>query len=296
MICSSRGFCGRRVDGEIVQLTDNLQLDRQMRHTIDVIIDRLAAGKTSRQRLAEAVESALKLSGGTLLVSREQRAESGEPTARAESVERTFRNTIDFRACPTPNDQLYSAHYSCPNCQLSYEPPSPQLFSFNSPLGMCLDCNGLGMRHEFLLERLIPNEKLSIHGGAIELLGKFREVGRWRKHIYRGVAEAIEKDLGMAEGSLLKTPWKDLPEEAKHKFLYGTGNRHITFSWGHAGGVWKHGGVVGRLRQRTARRLPQSQEPDAAQAARKIHGLRRLLHLPGQPAEFPSPARPPDDR
>ncbi len=248
-----QGFLRARVDGEIVQLTDNLQLDRQMRHTIDVIIDRLAAGKTTRQRLAEAVESALKLSGGTLLVSREPRAESGEPDRRADQpsvgarvsppVTSDVPEDLEQQEQLAPNDQLYSAHYSCPKCQVSYEPPSPQLFSFNSPLGMCLDCNGLGMRHEFLLERLVPNDKLSIHGGAIELLGKFREVGRWRKHIYRGVAEAIEKDLGMAEGSLLKTPWKDLPDEAKHKFLYGTGNRHITFSWGHSGGVWKHGGL-----------------------------------------------------
>ncbi len=234
-----QGFLRARVDGETVQLTDNLQLDRQMRHTIDVIIDRLAAGKTSRQRLAEAVESALKLSGGTLLVSQEGRAGGVSPPVTSD-VPEEFPQQNEQSA---PNDQLYSAHYSCPTCQLSYEPPSPQLFSFNSPLGMCLDCNGLGMRHEFLLERLIPDDKLSIHGGAIELLGKFREVGRWRKHIYRGVADAIEKDLEMAEGSLLKTPWKDLPKEAKHKFLYGTGDRHITFSWGHSGGVWKHGGL-----------------------------------------------------
>ncbi len=93
------------------------------------------------------------------------------------------------------------------------------------------------------MERLIPNEKLSIHKGAIELLGAFSQVGRWRKHIYRGVAEAIELDLGMETGSLLKTAWKDLPEEAKHKFLYGTGDRHITFSWRHSGGMWKHGGT-----------------------------------------------------
>ena len=222
-----QGFLRARVDGELVQLTDNLQLDRQMRHTIDVIIDRLTAGKTSRQRLAEAVETALKLSGGTLLLN----TESKEENYKLDQVE------------SDSNTRLYSAHYSCANCQLSYEPPGPQLFSFNSPLGMCLDCNGLGMRHEFLMDRLIPNEKLTLFRGAVELLGKFSQVGRWRKHIYRGVAESIEKDLGLKEGSLLKTAWSDLPEAAKDQFLYGTGSRHITFSWRHSGGIWKHGGI-----------------------------------------------------
>ncbi len=230
-----QGFLRARVDGQTVQLSENLQLDRQMRHTIEVIIDRLTAGKTSRQRLAEAVEAALKLTGGSLLVSQEGRAGGVSPLVAPDAPE-------DQPSQTQSADRLYSAHYSCPNCQISYEPPSPQLFSFNSPLGMCLDCNGLGMRHEFLLDRLIPNDNLSIHKGAIELLGKFSEVGRWRKHIYRGVAEAIENDLGLKSDSLLKTPWKDLPEAAKQKFLYGTGNRHITFSWGHSGGMWKHGG------------------------------------------------------
>ena len=236
-----QGFLRARVDGQIVQLTDNLQLDRQMRHTIDVIVDRLTAGKANRARLAEAVESALKLSGGTLIVSGEQRAESGEPI-RSESSELP-KDVENVSSSPPSSERLYSAHYSCPKCQVSYEPPGPQLFSFNSPLGMCLDCNGLGMRHEFLIDRLIPNEKLSIQKGAIELLGSFGQVGRWRKHIYRGVAEAIESDLGMEHDTLLKTPWKDLPQAARKKFLVGTGNRHITFTWWHSGGAWKHGGL-----------------------------------------------------
>ncbi len=217
-----QGFLRARVDGEIVQLTDNLQLDRQMRHTIEVIIDRLTAGKPARARLAEAVENALKLSGGTLLVSLESEKKSQEES-----------------------EQLYSAHYSCAKCQLSYEPPGPQLFSFNSPLGMCLACNGLGMRHEFVFDRLIPDEKLSINKGAIELLGKFSQVGKWRKHIYKGVTEAIEKDLGLEAGSLLKAAWKDVPQPAKQMFLYGMGNRHVTFSWRYSGGIWKHGGTWG---------------------------------------------------
>ncbi len=158
-----QGFLRASVDGEIVQLTDNLQLDRQMRHTIEVIIDRLTAGKTSRQRLAEAVEAALKLTGGTLLVrqgsrdkgqepdwSEQQRAEGGEPENLASAPDSPL-STFD--------SQLYSAHYSCPKCQLSYEPPGPQLFSFNSPLGMCLDCNGLGIAARVFVGAFDPQRK-----------------------------------------------------------------------------------------------------------------------------------------
>ena len=112
-------------------------------------------------------------------------------------------------------ERLYSANYACADCGISYEPPSPQLFSFNSPLGMCTDCNGLGMRHEFLLERLITDERKSISKGCLALLGLFRKMGRWRRHIYRGVARAIEQDCSLLEDSFLKTPWMDIPPEAR---------------------------------------------------------------------------------
>ncbi|GAB4142137.1 MAG: excinuclease ABC subunit UvrA [Planctomycetaceae bacterium] len=213
-----QGFLRARVDGKIVQLTDNLKLDRQMRHTIEVVIDRLVAGKANRTRLVEAVESALKLSGGSLIVSQ----------ADSESSD---------------SDRLFSARYACTHCGISFEPPSPQLFSFNSPLGMCLECNGLGMRHDFNLDRLIPDSSKTIARGAIELLGTIRKVGRWRRHIIQGAAAAIETDLNLPADSLLKTPWKDLPKQARHRFLYGTGDRNITFAWRHSGGVWKHGGT-----------------------------------------------------
>ena len=235
-----QGFLRARVDGSVVQLTDNLQLDRQMRHTIEVVVDRLVAGKTGRSRLAEAVESALKLSGGTLIVLKESVVRGPPPVAGRKrdpainATDNTQRST---------SETLYSSHYACSDCGLSYEPPSPQLFSFNSPQGMCLECNGLGMRHDFVLPRLIPNEKLSISKGAIELLGLLRKVGRWRRHIYKGVARAIEQDLDLLADSLLKTPWCDLPDEARQIFLYGTGQRNITFAWRYSGGVWKHGGM-----------------------------------------------------
>ena len=235
-----QGFLRARVDGRVVQLSDNLRLDRQMRHTIEVVVDRLVSGSISRTRLTDSIETALRLSGGTLVVTQE---------SAAPSASRSNRSAEETEAAGT--ETRYSSQYACTHCGISYEPPTPQLFSFNSPQGMCPRCNGLGERHDFLLNLLIPNDQLSPWKGAIDLLGPFSKVGRWRRHIYTGVANSIEKDLGLVENTLLKMPWRDWPEEARQQFLYGTGDRHITYSWRHAGGVWKHGGtfdgVIGEL-------------------------------------------------
>ena len=253
-----QGFLRARVDGEVVSLSDDLQLKKHFKHTIEVVIDRLVAGPGVRSRLAEAVESALRVSGGTLMVSSEpfsrdpsQEPFSGEPKAstperakgqglRAKRKEESLNPQPSTLSQPT--DRLYSAKYACPACGISYEPPSPQLFSFNSPLGMCPDCTGLGMRHEFLMDRGSPDPTKSVAKGALELLGALREVGRWRRHLLQGAARAIEQDCGLAEDSFLKTPWQELPDEARRLFLYGMDERHVTFSWKHSGGVWKHGG------------------------------------------------------
>ncbi|QDU39982.1 UvrABC system protein A [Maioricimonas rarisocia] len=218
-----RGYLRARVDGDVVNLADDLGLKKHFKHTIEVVVDRLVAGKGHRTRLAEAIESAVRLSGGSLIVS--------------------FADSSGDDSTDMPAERLYSARYACASCGLSFEPPSPQLFSFNSPLGMCQDCNGLGSRHEFQVERLVDNESKSITQGALNLLGTFRKMGRWRKHIYKGAAAAIEQDCSLPRESFLKTPWNELPEEAKTLFLHGMGDRHITFTWRHAGGSWKHGGT-----------------------------------------------------
>ena len=217
-----QGFLRARVDGKVVQLTDDLKLDKQMKHTIDVVIDRLIAGKTPRGRVAEAIESALNLAERKLVVSRDSDSDQDQPS----------------------HEQLYSCDYACTHCGISYQQPSPQLFSFNSPQGMCTDCQGLGIRFDFAVDRLVPDESLTIQKGAIVLLGKLSSVGKWRKHILKGVAGAIEIDLQMPADSFFKTRWRDLSDAAKKLFLYGTGSRNITFAYRTGGGgVWKRGGT-----------------------------------------------------
>ena len=164
-----QGYLRARVNGRVVELTDDLKLDRQMRHTIEVVVDRLVAGKANRSRLAESIETALKQSGGTLIIASETKSGRGPKQEPTEST-----------------DRLYSSDYACTHCGLSYEPPTPQLFSFNSPQGMCHHCNGLGMRHDFDEAKLITDALEVVQEGAFELLGNWRKIGRWRRHIYEG--------------------------------------------------------------------------------------------------------------
>ena len=250
-----QGYLRARVDGRVVQLTENLQLDKQMRHTIEVVIDRLKAAPAQRTRLAEAVEAALGLGQGTLLIATEadgegvpivQEADATQEDAPPKKRKKT-KAKGDAEGSGTEvaatTDKLYSSRYACTHCGISYEPPSPQLFSFNSPQGMCLECNGLGMRHDFDLESLIADDALSLNDGALALLGSFDDMGRWRQHLYEGVANAIEKDFKLKADTLLDTPWKAMPEAVRQKWLYGTGDRNITYTWNHGAGAWKHGGV-----------------------------------------------------
>ncbi|HTK74237.1 MAG TPA: excinuclease ABC subunit UvrA, partial [Gemmataceae bacterium] len=135
---------------------------------------------------------------------------------------------------PGQGDILLSAHYACLHCNRSYQEPTPQLFSFNSPQGMCPECDGLGTLHSFDPNLLIPDPTISFAKGAIPIVGPMTWMGRWRKHIYEGVAEAFGIDV--------KAAWKDLPTEHQKVLLYGGGDRHITYVWKQRHGVWKHGG------------------------------------------------------
>ncbi|WP_149112938.1 excinuclease ABC subunit UvrA [Limnoglobus roseus] len=205
-----RGYVRARVDGQVVKLSDDLKLDKRIKHTIEIVIDRLVVESRVRPRLAEAVEQALSLADGAVIVSVE--AKDG-----------------------TAEDILLSANYACTHCNISYEPPTPQLFSFNSPMGMCPECDGLGTKYSFDATLLLPDPTKSIHEGAITLLGSLKSMGRWRRHIYEGVGKSFGIDL--------KQPWEELPPEQQNLVLYGSGDRHVVWEWKQRGGkVWKHGG------------------------------------------------------
>ncbi len=236
-----QGFVRARVDGRVVSLTDDLSLDRQMRHNIEVVIDRLSAGPSVRGRLAEAVDMALGMGKGNLVVAVESQKrvrtifQADRPTAGQRSIEKNSSDPF--------LDIVLSSHFACTDCGISFDEPTPQLFSFNSPHGMCLTCDGLGAFFSFDPERLVASPEKSFVQGCIELVGPWKDLGRWKRHIYVGVAETMERKLALAEGTLLETPWRDLAPEHRDIWLWGTGEGHITFTWRAGRAAQKYGGT-----------------------------------------------------
>jgi len=205
-----QGFARARVNGETIQLSDPPALDRQHRHHVEVVIERLDPDARDRGRVIEAIDMALKLGEGSLIVSQT------EPN----------RESTDVVA----HDLLFSSKYACGSCGQSFQPPSPQLFSFNSPQGMCPGCDGLGQLYSFVPSMLVTDEKQSFKNGAIGLLGKWADMGRYRRHIYQNVAGAIETQLELKSGTMLTTPWQELPDEVKRIWLWGV-DEALSFTW-----------------------------------------------------------------
>ena len=264
-----KGYNRARVDGQIVRLADNLKLDRQMRHDIEVVIDRLTEDNFAENRLAEAVERALTVGEGNLVVIQET-ADGSRQTAEEDNIisprpsgervrvrGKTAKKTGSPLPTPFPEGEgapkknaavcrlpsavlTFSAKYACPDCGINFDPPSPQLFSFNTPRGMCPHCDGLGEIHSFDPGLLIPDATKSFQQGCIDPIGKWRDMGRWRRHIFQGVAEALEKMYELPQHSVLETAWEELDAKVQKAILYGTGDKHITFTWrsGTSGHKW----------------------------------------------------------
>ncbi|HEU4716809.1 MAG TPA: excinuclease ABC subunit UvrA [Bacteroidia bacterium] len=179
-----QGFLRARVDGEIIELTTRVQLDRYKVHDIEIVIDRLAVSGDDRQRIAESVRLALRHGKGTMMVS-----EPGKEEVRH-----------------------FSRHLMCPVSGISYDDPAPNLFSFNSPYGACPKCNGLGHILEIDINKIIPNRSRSIKSGAIVPIGEYRN--SWIFKQLEALADKFRFKLS--------DPVKDIPEDALNAILYGT--------------------------------------------------------------------------
>ena len=217
------GYVRARVDGEVVSLRERPALQKNRRHDIEVVIDRVRVKPEIRSRLVEAIQNALGLGSGTLMVA----VEAGSPTSKT-----------------APTEKLYSSKYACTHCSLAFDEPTPQLFSFNSPQGMCMTCDGLGERFDFDPDLLVPDPKKNFWAPCVAPMRT--KIGKWRRHIYQGVADVIGIDLSK--------PWKDLSEEGRRAMLFGLGDQHITYTWRSYGQTYKHGGtyegVVAELREK----------------------------------------------
>jgi excinuclease ABC subunit A len=195
----ARGFARVRVDGTVYPLTEPPELRRQERHTIEVVVDRLTARASSRQRITDSVETALRLADGLVML-----------------------DLVDLADDDPARRPRYSEMLTCPNGHpLAVEEIEPRSFSFNSPFGACPVCTGLGARREADLQLIVGDGSLSLAQGAITPWAGWKERDYFQR-LLRGVADARGFDLG--------TPWDELPPDARAAVLHGTGDRvHISY-------------------------------------------------------------------
>ena len=188
------GYVRVRCDGILYDLSEPIKLDKNKKHNIEVIVDRLVMKADITARLADSVESAVKLSGNAVLID----VQGGE-------------------------ELLFSLAYACPEHGVSIEELSPAMFSFNSPLGACPQCSGLGTFMEIDPDLVIPDKSKSLNGGAIQAAG-------WSAEDSGSIAKMYYKGLAKEYGFSLDTPVKDLPPEGLQALLYGTGDKKIRFT------------------------------------------------------------------
>ncbi|XOV87708.1 MAG: excinuclease ABC subunit UvrA [Pseudomonadota bacterium] len=211
----AQGFVRLRVDGEFVRTDEIEALDKRKKHTVEAVIDRLVVQPDITERLTESVEAALRLGDGMLIAATEN-----------------------------DRDRIFSEHLSCGHCGISFPVLSPQAFSFNSPQGMCHECNGLGTQVAFDPELIIPDRNLSLKEGAIKTIGRIEDDRNSTGVIYhRQVFDALKIPL--------TKPWNRLTEAQRQKILYGTGEKRYAINWGsHGTSNSRYEGVLNRLLRR----------------------------------------------
>ena len=211
------GYVRVRVDGEIRDLDSEIVLDKNKKHNIEIVVDRLVIKPNLATRLTDSVETALNLASGIVLV-----------------------DVVGKK------ELMFSEHFACIDCGISYEELTPRMFSFNTPYGACPTCDGLGTRMEIDPDLVIPDKTKSLNQGAVTPWGKKLQDG-WYISIARGVVEHF--------GESLDTPYQDLSPECQHALLYGT-DEELEFNYAsrtrkHVGTFRTHyEGIVGNLMRR----------------------------------------------
>ena len=195
-----QGYIRARIDGELAELADPPKMAKTKKHTIEIVVDRIAIRPDIQQRLTDSVETAMRLSGGLVVVS-----------------------VIDGE------DMLFSQNYACPDCGISIEELTPRMFSFNNPYGACPTCTGLGVLMKIDPAIVITDRSKSLNEGAIQVSG-------WNSSEPDGMAHMYLEALAEAYGFSLDVPVDELPEEALDKVLYGTKGEKIRVRYQREGG------------------------------------------------------------
>ena len=187
------GYVRVRIDGHLYDLSEEIKLEKNKKHTIEIVVDRLVIKEGIEQRLADSVETVMALTGGLLLVD----VPGGEP-------------------------MNFSQSFSCPDCGVSIDEIEPRSFSFNNPFGACPVCHGLGFKMEFDVDLMIPDKRMSIAEGAITVLGwqSCTDPKSYTRAILDALAEEYDFDLN--------TPFQDLRPEVQDMLIYGTNGKEVT--------------------------------------------------------------------
>jgi excinuclease ABC subunit A len=186
------GYVRVRVDGSLYELTEEIKLEKNNKHNIEIVVDRLVVKEGIEKRLSDSIENVLKLADGLMYV-----------------------DVID-------KEQLtFSQNFACPDCGISIDEIEPRIFSFNNPFGACPECHGLGFKMEFAEELLIADPSKSIIDGAVAAPG-------WQSVVDKGsysrcIMEALAKEYKFD----LNTPYEKLPQEIRHMFIHGTGGHSV---------------------------------------------------------------------
>ena len=214
------GYVRVRVDGIIYDLSEEIKLEKNKKHTIEIIVDRLVVKEGIQKRLTESIETVTALTGGLLVVDVNQ----GE------------------------DELVFSQNFSCPDCGIDLMEIEPRLFSFNNPSGACPTCTGLGMQMKFDEQLIVPNDSLSIAGGAIVAPG-YNSISS-KETMTRVLFDALAEEYGFS----LDTPFRELPEEIKKIIFYGTGGKKLRITYTNYRGTGSYDyafeGIIPNLQRR----------------------------------------------
>ncbi len=186
------GYVRVQVDGSVYELTEEIKLDKNKKHDIEIVVDRLVVKPGIEKRLTDSIENVLNLAEGFMTVD----VIGGEPVQ-------------------------FSQSFSCPDCGISIDEIEPRSFSFNNPFGACPECYGLGYKMEFDEDLMIPDKRLSLAEGAIQVMG-WQSSADPSSYTY-ATLKALSKEYGFS----LNTPYQELPEDVRHILIYGTGGRTV---------------------------------------------------------------------
>ncbi|MDD4797827.1 MAG: excinuclease ABC subunit UvrA, partial [Eubacteriales bacterium] len=240
------GYVRVRVNGEIYDLSEEIKLDKQKKHKVEVIVDRLSVKPDQRSRLNDSLETALKLAEGLVL--------------------------IDVVG---QQEILFSSNYSCPECAISIAELTPRMFSFNNPYGACPTCAGLGTLMKIDPKLVIPNESISLYDGCVS-------TGGWGTNSADGIAGMFLRALAKEYRFDLKTPWRDLPQQVRDIVLYGAGNKKFTIEYNKEYGSGTYQSTFEGVIPSLERRYRETKSPGMKEYYESLMGMTPCPDCKGQ--------------